>query len=1177
MGIKEDITKIYVGYYDRAPDPAGLDYWIGRANAGMTLPEIAASFAVQAESIAKYPYLDNPLVASASVFVTTIYNNLFNRAPDTAGLAHWVAELAAGKAVGQMIIDIMSGAKDDANGNDLTTLNNKVAVGIDFAADLSEVSGLDYENNAAAKVAASDALNGVTDAAGTITAANAATDAFVAAGAGVGQAFALTTGTDAIIGTDGVDIISATNATLTPLDSVDGADGMDTLSYVSAGGAVVAGDLSPAGSSIVNVEKLAVASAAGVALNAADMGTFSDLNVAASAAGAVSAASTSSLKSASVTTTGTANITGVSTTLESVSLTGTGASNVTSSALTSVMLKNNTGTLSNLSAVVGTREVAVSLNNSAGYIDGQATTVNVNATGAASTAATLSVGSATAVNISGDVALTVGTFADGTAATVTNTSTAAVTITPALDNDTTYVGGGAADTITLGLNTKATTTGAGDDTVTTGAALGTGGTVDAGAGTDTLAMSSADAATASLTTTFGDAVSNFETLSLGAVATGATDTVKMSNLDGLSTIVSAGTAPANVVNAAVKEVQTLTIANVADADGGILKVGGVDILISNGLSVAGIQAAIAAQQAALLVANPTLESVTTGGAGEVIFTHKATAGDVALITVAENPAGVAFVGGVSEATPGVNGTAEVQTLTVGTAAAQTGTFAVAGVDVSVLVADGTAAVAGKIAGALTAAIGANNPAVANMATAGVVGSTVVITYKQVPGNNNIAANASVTGADAIFGAGNEPAVVETTPGANGTAEVQTFVVDNTDADGGEIVIGGAKISLAGNLTADQVGATIAANAAAIKALNPTIDTIGYNTIGSVVTVTYIVNTGDVANITAVDNTDHNGASALPVIAETTPGELFVGTPGGVLNITDAVANSTVEFTGAVGGNSSIVLADATGTSDVVNLKFSAAAGFTNAGTLSAAGVETVNIALNDTAGATSVFTAPLNIAAATSVVITGNAGIDLSGSTLTAATTVDASGVTAGNVTVATAATTGVTISGGAGNDVLSGSSAAGKTDTINGNAGNDVLNGGAGNDTINGGAGTDTIMGGLGIDTLTGGADADTFMYTAAAQSNSVNVDVITDFVSGTDKLSIDTLGVGTYTGEAVGYGAVLTALAGGGVNGQAVLDTSTSTLYVDADGSGTLDNNDYAIQLTGVTDLAAADFLFV
>ena len=101
MGIKEDITKIYVGYYDRAPDPAGLDYWIGRANGGMTLSEIAASFAVQPESIAKYPYLDNPLVASASAFVTSIYNNLFNRAPDAAGLAYWVAELAADKAVGQ--------------------------------------------------------------------------------------------------------------------------------------------------------------------------------------------------------------------------------------------------------------------------------------------------------------------------------------------------------------------------------------------------------------------------------------------------------------------------------------------------------------------------------------------------------------------------------------------------------------------------------------------------------------------------------------------------------------------------------------------------------------------------------------------------------------------------------------------------------------------------------------------------------------------------------------------------------------------------------------------------------------------------------------------------------------------------------------------------------------------
>jgi hypothetical protein len=182
MGAKETITQIYVGYYDRAPDPDGLNYWIGRLNAGMTVAEIAQSFSVQPESTAKYPYLVNPLVVSAESFIVSIYQNLFNRAPDDAGKAHWLAELAGGKAVGQMIIDIISGATDSAAGNDATTMANKVAVGVDWAEDTALLSGFDYENNAAAKANAASVLDSVDDTDASVTAAKAATDTFVAGG-----------------------------------------------------------------------------------------------------------------------------------------------------------------------------------------------------------------------------------------------------------------------------------------------------------------------------------------------------------------------------------------------------------------------------------------------------------------------------------------------------------------------------------------------------------------------------------------------------------------------------------------------------------------------------------------------------------------------------------------------------------------------------------------------------------------------------------------------------------------------------------------------------------------------------------------------------------------------------------------------------------------------------------
>jgi hypothetical protein len=59
--------------------------------------------------------------------------------------------------------------------------------------------------------------------------------------------------------------------------------------------------------------------------------------------------------------------------------------------------------------------------------------------------------------------------------------------------------------------------------------------------------------------------------------------------------------------------------------------------------------------------------------------------------------------------------------------------------------------------------------------------------------------------------------------------------------------------------------------------------------------------------------------------------------------------------------------------------------------------------------------------------------------------------------------------------------------------------------DTIRGGGGADVITGGDGNDNLTGGAAADTFTFAATPTLN--DVDTITDFVNGTDKLDISAL----------------------------------------------------------------------
>jgi len=98
---------------------------------------------------------------------------------------------------------------------------------------------------------------------------------------------------------------------------------------------------------------------------------------------------------------------------------------------------------------------------------------------------------------------------------------------------------------------------------------------------------------------------------------------------------------------------------------------------------------------------------------------------------------------------------------------------------------------------------------------------------------------------------------------------------------------------------------------------------------------------------------------------------------------------------------------------------------------------------------------------------------------------------------------------GGVGMDVLMGNKG---DDTLTGRAGDDMLHGGDGEDTIVGGDGDDEIRGGAGEDKLTGGGGADEFEFLVASDSRlsgynaktnaAEGMDTITDFVSGTDMI---------------------------------------------------------------------------
>lgn len=153
-------------------------------------------------------------------------------------------------------------------------------------------------------------------------------------------------------------------------------------------------------------------------------------------------------------------------------------------------------------------------------------------------------------------------------------------------------------------------------------------------------------------------------------------------------------------------------------------------------------------------------------------------------------------------------------------------------------------------------------------------------------------------------------------------------------------------------------------------------------------------------------------------------------------------NDTIEFTGTASGF------------DAVN---------------GGAGTDTISALANSTVIGLSALSGVEAITAGTftGVLVRGSGNAD----------TLDFSNVTLTNIT---------RIEGGAGNDVLTGNSAA---NTIWGGTNNDTVNGGAGNDSLLGDAGNDTLIGGAGNDTLNGGADIDTVDYSANTVNQTISL----------------------------------------------------------------------------------------
>lgn len=201
------VQQLYVAYFGRPADVAGLDYWtnVVETNKGSTT-QVSANFALSTEYTAAFAGMSNTQI------VDKIYMNLFGRAADTAGRDYWVGLLNAGSIkVNTIVADVANGAQT----TDKEIVENKVAGATAFttALDLpAEQAG--YTGTAALNLAKAFITSITTDASLTTAITPANLNTTVSGVVAAGTPFTLTAGL--------ANLQTATSAKMAFLDAADG-------------------------------------------------------------------------------------------------------------------------------------------------------------------------------------------------------------------------------------------------------------------------------------------------------------------------------------------------------------------------------------------------------------------------------------------------------------------------------------------------------------------------------------------------------------------------------------------------------------------------------------------------------------------------------------------------------------------------------------------------------------------------------------------------------------------------------------------------------------------------------------------------------------------------------------------------------------------------------------------
>ena len=1146
------VQKIYIAFYQRPADPAGLQYWAQRIDvAGGDASAVVAAFATSPEAVALYGTIDATTIGSV---IDAIYLAMFNRAPDATGKQFYVDGFAAGTfTAGSIALRVLNGA----TGDDSVAINNKAQVANDFTqqvdgrllTDAYFGTGSSFSatySGDADVIAARTILKTVTFSPATVLSHSQVTAQIQSqianpgdtiGGQTSGQTFTLTVGSDtgaSFTGGSGNDTFVGNNVTagdtFTVGDTINGGAGTDTLSITQTNAITL-----PTGATVANVETVNLLSGNSITLNTAS--GFAGLT-------ALNATSKSGATGTTLTAAATTDIMSTETALQDAAtsqLVINGGKNVTVSA---------TGVLANTSAFTAT--------------SGAGAEILVGATTAAAGTVTVtnSFKGAT-TEVSGDVFVK-----GGTAVTVTQAVTNSTVNETNVQGQVSVVGTAITTAVTVNQDktVAASATGLGLVGKTAGAVTVTDVNVTsatAAGAIATVSLNNAGAAvvnSGALTTlNLAGSLVTVDASTLGALTTPANTTLAL-NLTGavstgavtidtdIKTLNISGNTTASTITSLVSDATKINVSGDAKVTfTGNTTAAVTDIVVTNtggaafGTAIgAGVNFTGGAGADSVKLTGNITKAITMG-AGNDTVTYSGIVGTGGSVAAGDGTDTIIMTVSDAESTAGASSSSvfntkftgfEVLTLSnsgTGTvdmdginAASQVNLSAAVnagGLTLNNLASNGTVKITTDASGALTvgvksAIVGATDVLNLELSKSTGVLAAGSVTAANVETINIKAADAATTGSVAAINTLTLAATSATTvvvTGNNGLTLVNTNNAAITNFDASAVI---------GNSTLDTAGVAATTDTAANLA------------------VTFAS-----ANVTAIANVSIKGGAGDDVLS-------------------GSIAKDTISG----GAGADRIYSDNAGAKAIATNIIGAAAD-TNTVGLTVNGIA-VTVLLDGTTGASTVTAANALVAAINAnTSLKGIAFAEIGATT----STVKVTSLVDGAMTIATANTTATSIL------LMDGTGV-----TVVGTAGTTAI------DSIDGGAGADVIVGGGGADTLTTGAGADT-VFMLKAHSTLATMATITDYTyaiggASNDKLILGDVvaAIGTVTtvqdlsaSATLAAAADAAALANTGVtNGLSVfIWGGNEYAYVESTSANTTyTTGDFMVKLTGLPLAAGA-----